>query len=387
MKIAYFDCFSGVAGDMIIGALLDAGLPFDKFESEIGKLGLTGYKLKSERVTKNNIAGTKFTVVLTEKQPYRNPKEIMAIIENSGLDEDIKLKSIKIFNRLAEAEATAHGEPLESVHFHEVGAVDAIIDICGTVIGLKMMGIEKIFSSPVSLGTGSIKTEHGLMPVPSPATAELTRNIPVRLTGIESELTTPTGAAILTTLANFSKPELLTVEKQGYGAGSRDLPGLPNLLRVFVGEIGDKFESDRITVMETNLDRATPEMIGQLIDDIMAAGALDVFITPILMKKNRPAHLLTLLCESDKKDKLAKMVFARGLTLGIRVRETSRMKLKRRELKISTSGGEVVVKLGSFDGTSIILPEFDDMTEAMRQSGKSYDDIYFEIRQSMGKEI
>ena len=177
------------------------------------------------------------------------------------------------------------------------------------------------------------------------------------------------------------------MEKPGYGAGSRDLPGLPNLLRVFIGEIGIEFESDRITVMETNLDRATPEIIGQLIDDIMAAGALDVFVTPISMKKNRPGHLLTLLCESDKKDKLAKMVFVRGLTLGIRVRETSRIKLKRRELKIATSGGEVAVKIGNFDGTSIILPEFDDMTEAMRQSGKSYDDIYFEIRQSMGKEI
>ncbi|MEE9553180.1 MAG: nickel pincer cofactor biosynthesis protein LarC [candidate division Zixibacteria bacterium] len=387
MKTAYFDCFSGVAGDMIIGALLDAGLPFDKFKSEIEKLRLTGYELKSERVTKNHISGTKFTVELTEKQPHRKPGEIIAIIENSGLDKEIKINSIKIFNRLARAEAAAHGESMENVHFHEVGAVDAIIDICGAVIGLEMMGIEKVYSSSISLGTGNIKTEHGLMPVPSPATTELVRSVSVRLTDIESELTTPTGAAILTTIAEFSKPEGLSIENTGYGAGSRDLPGLPNLLRVFTGEIYEKLESDRITVMETNLDRATPEMIGQLIDDALAGGALDVFITPILMKKNRPGHLLTLLCELEKKDKLAKMVFTRGLTLGIRIREISRMKLKRKELKITTSGGEVAVKVGSFDGTSILLPEFDDMAEAMRQSGKSYDDIYFEIKQSMGKEI
>ena len=387
MKIAYFDCFSGAAGDMIIGALLDAGLPFDRFESEIEKLGLGGYKLKSERVTKNHIAGTKFTVDLTEKQPHRHPKDIIAIIEKSGLDDDIKQKSIKIFNRLAQSEAAAHGEPIERVHFHEVGAVDAIIDICGAVIAFKMMGIEKICSSPISLGTGSIKTDHGLMPVPAPATAELVRSIPVRLTDIESELTTPTGAAILTTLAEFSKPDGMIIENTGYGAGSRDLPSLPNLLRVFIGEIGAETESDRVIIMETNLDRATPEMIGQLIDDIMAGGALDVFITPVIMKKNRPGHLLTLLCEPAIKDKLAKMVFTGGLTLGIRMSEISRMKLKREEKKITTSGGEVSIKVGSIDGAGIILPEFDDMAAAMKKSGKSYDDIYFEIKRFMGKEL
>ncbi len=387
MKIACFDCFSGVAGDMIIGALLDAGLPFDQFTSEIDKLELSGYNMKCERVTRNHIAGTKFTVDVGEKQPHRTPAEVIDIINKSGLDENIKEKAARIFNRLAEAEAAAHGETLEKVHFHEVGAVDAIIDICGAVMGFKLLGIEKIYSSSISLGIGNVKTAHGLMPVPAPATAELLKNIPVRFTDIESELTTPTGAAILTTLADFSTPGDLKIENSGFGAGSRDLPELPNLLRLFIGEIDTEFESDRITILETNLDRATPEMIGRLIDDTIAAGALDVFVTPIMMKKNRPGHLLTLLCQPAETVKFARMIFAGGLTLGIRFREVSRMKLSRREIKIATTGGEVAVKIGNLDSTSIILPEFDDMILAVRESGKSYDDIYFEIKQQIEKEM
>lgn len=386
MKIAFFDCFSGAAGDMIIGALLDAGLPFDELKSEIEKLGLKGYRLGWEHVTRNNIAGTKFTVEVSEKQPHRTPGQIISIIQKSGLGEDIKADSAEIFNRLAVAEAKAHGEPVEKVHFHEVGAVDAIIDICGTVIGLRLLGIEKVYSSPLALGTGKIETEHGVMPVPAPATADLARGFPVRTTDIEFELTTPTGAVILTTLARFEKPDEFRIDTVGYGAGSRDLPGLPNLLRVMIGQTRIDSESDVITVMETNLDRATPESLGEMVDELLEAGALDVFITPVLMKKNRPGHLLTLLCSPERKDKLSKIVFTRGLTLGIRVSATSRIKLKRRTVEIQTSGGRVSVKIGSCDGSDVILPEFDHMAAAMKRSGRGYDEIFFEIKEALRKE-
>lgn len=386
MKIAYFDCISGAAGDMIIGALLDAGLQFDKFESEIAKLNLSGYELKSERVTRNHIAGTKFTVKLIEKQPYRKPKEIIEIIENSGLDKDIKLKSIEIFNRLAEAEATAHGEPLEKVHFHEVGAVDAIIDICGTVAALKLLEIGKIYSSILPLGTGTVETDHGLMPVPAPATAELVKETPVRITAMEAELTTPTGAAILTTLAEFADPGIIKFKDTGYGAGSRDMPGLPNFIRVMISDTESEFDHDVIKILETNLDRVTPEISGALLDELMSAGALDVFITPVLMKKNRSGHLLTVLCQPDKMNELAKIIFALGMTLGIRVETRSRIKLDRREITVSISSGEIGVKIATLDGRDIIFPEFEDMIAAMKNTNRSYEDVYFEIMKKLGKE-
>ena len=386
MKVAYFDCISGAAGDMIIGALLDAGLPFDKFESEIAKLNLSGYELKSERVTRNHIAGTKFTVELIEKQPYRKPKEIIEIIENSGLDKDIKLKSIEIFNRLAEAEATAHGEPLEKVHFHEVGAVDAIIDICGTVAALKLLEIGKVYSSILPLGTGTLETDHGLMPVPAPATAELVKDIPVRITTVEAELTTPTGAAILTTLAEFTDPGIIQFKDTGYGAGSRDMPGLPNVMRVMITDTESEFDHDMIKILETNLDRVTPEISGALLDELMSAGALDVFITPVFMKKNRSGHLLTVLCQADKVNKLTKIIFGLGMTLGIRVESRSRIKLDRREVTVSTSSGEIGVKIATLDGRDIIFPEFEDMITAMKNTNRGYEDVYFEIMEKLGKE-
>ncbi|UCE65161.1 MAG: LarC family nickel insertion protein, partial [Candidatus Zixiibacteriota bacterium] len=232
MKLAFFDCFSGVAGDMIIGSLLDAGLSLDHLRLELEKLGLKGYSLSADKVVKNNISATKFDVQILEEQPYRKPKDIVEIIGNSKLDDEIKLQSIAIFNRLARAEAKVHGEPIDKIHFHEVGAVDAIVDVCGAVIGLKMLGVKKVFSSPLSLGTGRIETDHGVMPIPAPATAELVKEAPVRMTTIETELTTPTGAAVLTTLADFNAPEILEPKQVGYGAGSRDLQELPNLLRV-----------------------------------------------------------------------------------------------------------------------------------------------------------
>jgi uncharacterized protein (TIGR00299 family) protein len=386
MKSAFFDCFSGAAGDMIVGSLLDAGLSLDYLRSELEKLGLSGYSLSQDKVVKNKISATKFNVELMEEQPHRKPKDIIDIINSSGLDDEVKRQSISIFNRLARAEARVHGEPEEDIHFHEVGAVDAIIDICGAVIGLKYLGVEKLFSSPLSLGTGRIETAHGIMPIPAPATAELVKGALVRMTTIEAELTTPTGAAILTTLADFNAPETLEPKLIGYGAGSRDLQELPNLLRVIIGETESQFEHDLVKVLETNLDRTSPEILGGIFDELISAGALDVHITSTLMKKNRPGQLLTVLCKQENLDKLAGIVFRRGLTLGIRVKTIPRIKLHREEKIISTSGGDVSVKVARLDDKEMIFPEYDDMVKAMRHADKSYDDIYFEIRSKMRKE-
>jgi pyridinium-3,5-bisthiocarboxylic acid mononucleotide nickel chelatase len=386
MSLIYFDCFSGVAGDMIIGALLDAGLPFADFKGEIDKLGLSGFEINARKVVKGNIEGTKFSVEIREKQPERQPKEITRIILSSKLDNDIKEKAVRIFTRLAEAEAIAHGEPLEKVHFHEVGAVDAIVDICGAVIGLKLLGVDEIYSSNLPLGKGIIATSHGTMPIPAPATAVLVKGFPVRITNVDTELTTPTGAAILTTLANFSDPGDFTMRLSGYGAGSKYLTGLPNLLRVMMGERTSGFETDTILILESNLDRVSSENLGALLDDLIAAGALDTFVLPITMKKNRPAHLLSILCEPDKKDKLARIVFGSGKTLGIRVGSSSRLKLPRRQIIVPTSGGDISVKVAELDGKKLIFPEYDDMSHAMKKAGVSYDDIYFEIQRAIRKE-
>ncbi len=386
MKLAFFDCFSGVAGDMIIGSLLDAGLSLDHLRLELEKLGLKGYSLSAEKVVKNNISATKFNVQILEELPYKKPKEIVEIIGNSKLDDDVKLQSIAIFNRLARAEAKVHGEPIDKIHFHEVGAIDAIVDVCGAVIGLKMLGVKKVFSSPLSLGTGRIETDHGVMPIPAPATAELVKEAPVRMTTIEAELTTPTGAAVLTTLADFNAPETLEPKQVGYGAGSRDLQELPNLLRVMICEMGTGFDHDIVKILETNLDRTSPEILGGIFDELISAGALDVFVTPTIMKKSRPGQILTVLCKQENLDELAKIVFRRGLTLGIRIETILRIKLIREEITIPTEGGEVSVKIGRLDGRELLFPEYDDMIKAMKNADRSYDDIYFEIQSSLRKE-
>lgn len=387
MPLAYFDCFSGVAGDMIIGALLDAGLPFGDLKGEIEKIGLSGYEISARKVAKNNIEGTKFSVEIQAKQAERTVRQITKIIKSSRLDPATKEKSIRIFNRLAEAEAIAHGESIDKVHFHEVGTVDAIIDICGAVVSLKMLGIEKVYSSSLPLGKGSITTSHGQMPVPAPATATLVKGVPVRITNIDWELTTPTGAAILTTLASFSDPGEFVARHTGYGAGTKYLSGLPNFLRVMIGDVATGLESDTVMVLETNLDRATPEVVGGIIDDLLSAGALDAYIIPTVMKKNRPAHLLSVLCEPDKRDKLAKVIFESGKTLGIRVSSAGRVKLARKQITVATSGGDVAVKVAEQERRKYLFPEYDDMVKAMKKTNLGYDDIYFEIQQAVRKGV
>ena len=386
MKTAYFDLISGASGDMIIGSLLNCGLSLDDLETELAKLPLKGYSLSEKAIKRHHIAATKFYVQIEETHSHRGLKDIYKIIDDSTLKLAVKDKCKLIFGRLAEAEAKVHGETIETVHFHEVGMVDAIVDICGAVIGLDLLGIEKVYCSELTVGKGTVETQHGTMPVPAPATAELIKGFPVRQTNISQEILTPTGAAILTTLADFDKMPVMKSSVIGYGAGTKEFKELPNLLRLFIGESESGLLEDEITLLETNLDRTSPEHIGFLMENLLLAGALDVFVTPILMKKNRPAQMLSILCETFDRTKLADIIFSSGATLGLRVNQVKRWKLERELKNFQTAYGEIPVKLAYYNDRVLYFPEYDVVAEKARQSGKSFDEIYFEIVSQLRKE-
>jgi len=397
MKIAYFDCFSGISGDMTLGALIDLGLDPNLLEAELKKLQLEGYKLSFYKVQKHGITGTKAQVELAhhhdehnhehdhendhdnphthkknhEHKHTRNLGDIRQLITSSQMDEEVKTKSMSIFTRLGEAEAKIHGVTIDQVHFHEVGAVDSIIDIVGSVIGISALGIKKVYSSPLSLGRGMAKSSHGVIPIPAPATLELLKGIPVKQTEIKGELVTPTGAAIISTLAEGfgTMPEMI-IDKISYGAGFKDLPEQPNMLRICLGHTTSKFESDTIFVAETNIDDMSPQIYDLLIDKLLVLGALDVFLTPILMKKNRPANKLTVLVEQQNLQKIHECILIETTTMGVRVYKADRKKLSRQMSEVETEYGKVRVKLGKIGERVIkVLPEYDDCKRLSIEKG------------------
>ena len=382
MKIAYFDCFSGIAGDMIIGALLDAGLELSALKRELKKLPLTGYQIKAFKTEKKGIRGTKFEVKAPQEKFHRNLKDIFKIIDKSSLDKKIKENSKKIFGRLAEAEAKVHGVNVDKIHFHEVGGVDAIIDIVGAVIGLDILKVDKIYSSPLSFGKGYVKFSHGKFPVPAPATVELCKNIPVRYTDIEGELVTPTGAAIITTLAEFSHRLDFKIEKIGYGAGSADLKEIPNLLRVMTGEKNLDLEQDEILVLETNIDNTTPEVLGYLTEKLIEKGALDVYLVPVIMKKGRPGTILSVICKVDKLNELSSLIFSETGTIGLRTQFHLRKKLPRRIEVVKTRFGKAKVKIIEYGDKIHISPEFEDCKILAEKNNLSLKEIYREVEKS-----
>lgn len=382
MKIAYFDCFSGIAGDMILGALLDSGLELSALKKELKKLPLTGYKLEAFKTEKHGIRGTKFEVKTPKEKTHRNLKDILKIIDRSSLDKKIKESSKKIFRRLAEAEAKVHGVNVDKIHFHEVGGVDAIIDIVGTVIGLDLMGAEKIYSSPLSFGRGFVEFSHGKFPVPAPATVELCKNIPVRYTDIEGELVTPTGAAIITTLAEFSERLDFKIKKIGYGAGSMDLKETPNLLRVMIGEKDVALEQDEILVLETNIDNTTPEILGYLTERLMQEGALDTYLVPIVMKKGRPGVLLSVLCKPEELNRLSSLIFSETGTIGLRTQFHLRKKLPRKVRVVRTQFGKARVKIVEYGEKIHISPEFEDCRILADKENVPLREVYREVEKS-----
>jgi len=362
LRVAYFDCFAGISGDMTLGALIDAGLDIEKLKAELSKLNLGGYKISSEKVVKNGITGTQVYVQVDEQKTHRHLRHINEIIDNSTLDDDIKNRAKNIFRRLAESEAKIHNTTVEKIHFHEVGAVDAIIDIVGAVIGVKLLGIKKVYASKIHTGRGYVNCQHGKIPVPAPATMELLKDFPIYSTGIERELTTPTGAAIITTLADSfgNMPEMM-VEKIGYGAGTGDLE-IPNLLRIIIGEDrSDAYESDTVTVIETNIDDMNPEFYEYVMEKLLDNGALDVYTAPVLMKKGRPGTLLSVITDENKLDYIISVLFSETTTIGVRMHRASRKKLHREVVTVSTEYGDIRVKLSRYKGQVInIAPEYKD---------------------------
>lgn len=363
MTLAYFDCFSGISGDMTLGALVDAGVGIDALRAELAKLNLAGYELKDEKTTRSGIAAVKVHVVIDEKsQPSRHLADILKIINASSLSASIKEKSGLIFKRLAEAEAKVHATTPDRVHFHEVGAVDAIIDIVGSVIGLELLGVTQVLASPVNVGSGTVQTSHGMFPIPAPATAELLRGIPIYQSSTQFELATPTGVAIISTLASsFGPLPPMRVNRIAHGAGNKDFPGQPNILRLFTGESAASYEEDTSLVIETNIDDMNPQVYDYLIERLMKAGAQDAYLTPIIMKKGRPAILLSVLTDRGKADDLLNVIFRETTSIGVRIHEVGRKKLSREIGEIETKFGKVRVKIGKRgDEVLNVSPEYED---------------------------
>lgn len=378
MTLAYFDCFAGAGGDMIVGSLLDAGCDFDALRAELEKLGLGQTGLRLERVQRGGLSGSKFTVDVPDTpQPQRHLHHIVEMIEGADLPARAADRARAIFQRLAEAEASVHDTTPEKVHFHEVGAIDSIMDIVGAAVALELLGIDRIVSSPIPLGSGTIVCDHGEMPVPAPATSLLLRGVATVPGGNPGEMTTPTAAAILATLADdFAGPPAMNVAAVGYGAGTRDNGPIPNLLRVFVGSPSDESTVDTVVELSANIDDCSGEVLGAAIDALLAAGCLDAFATPAAMKKSRPAWVLSAICEPADVHRAEQILFAETTTLGIRRRTCHRSKLERSFATVETPYGPVRVKLGSREGKVLSAsPEFADCIAAAKSHHASLREV------------
>lgn len=380
MRAIYFDCFAGVSGDMTIGALLDLGVEIDALRSQLESLNLGSYEMNISRVKRSSIAATKFDVLIDEsRQPHRHLRDIREIVESSSLSELTKRRSMRVFELIAEAEARVHGTTPDKVHFHEVGAVDSIIDVVGAMICIELLGIEEFLSSPLRVGRGSIKVAHGEMPVPAPGTAELLRGIPIYSGDRDGEFVTPTGAAIVAALcSNFGSLPSVKIERVGYGAGTRDPKDFPNALRLILCEIQkDKLQNaesiaapDSVIVIQTNIDDMSPQAYGYVMERAFDAGALDVFMTPVQMKKDRPGVLLTVLCEQSKLDAITDLLLRETTTLGIRYYATKRRVLDRSIETVETEYGAVKIKVARAGKTTLhFQPEYEDCARLAREAG------------------
>jgi uncharacterized protein (TIGR00299 family) protein len=370
VKIVYFDCPSGAAGDMIMAALVDAGVPFESLRADLRKLALPGWDLVRREVKRGAFRATKIDVEIDRRaeRQHRSLGDIVAILEASALPAAVKERAGRVFARLAEAEARVHGTTRDAVHFHEVGAVDAILDVTGAVLALATLGIDTVYVSALPLGGGFVEGAHGRMPVPAPGTAELLRGFPVVDTGLRAELVTPTGAAILTTLARpAARLPGMVVSAVGYGAGTRDLPETPNVLRCFVGEAEDDAVAETVAQVETTIDDMSPQLYEPLIERLFEAGALDVFLTPVIMKRSRPGTVLTALCPRTRVDELARVLFEESSTIGVRWTEWRRATLPRETVTLPTSYGAIPFKVSRLGGRVVtVTPEFADVTRIAR---------------------
>jgi len=365
MKLAYFDCFSGISGDMTLGALVDAGCEVEHLRSELRALPVAGWELSAEKVWKNGMAAVRVKVKSEEQRKHRALHAILEIVQKSTLAAPVRERAAAIFTRLAEAEARVHDVPLEQIHFHEVGAVDAIVDIVGACIGFHALGIEKFACSALNVGGGTAKMAHGILPVPAPATANLLQGKPTYSNGVPRELTTPTGAAIVATLCDSFGPQPpMSVQAIGYGAGAADLESQPNVVRIMIGETLEKTvagDGEEIAVIEVNLDDMNPQIYGFFLEKALASGALDVYTTPVQMKKNRPGTLLTVLCKPEDTNTLMSLIFAETTTFGARTYRAQRRTLPREFVNVSTDFGGVRIKVSRVNGRILhVAPEYED---------------------------
>lgn len=372
MRLCYLDCFSGISGDMLLGALVDAGLSTDTLESELRKLQLQGWSLAVERVRRAGLTGTKLDFRVAQTPAPRSWQGIRKLIRSSQLSTGVKQRAEAIFERLAEAEANIHGVRQDEVHFHEVGALDSILDIVGAAVGFETLGIEKLLVSPLNVGSGCVQTEHGTLPVPAPATVALLKNAPIYSSSVEGELVTPTGAAVVAALAaGFGPLPRMTVSAIGYGAGTRDLKDQPNVLRVLLGESAETGESarePRVAVIEANLDDMNPLIGGYFMEQALATGALDVFYTPVQMKKNRPGLVLTVICPPERADALSELIFQQTTTIGLRLYEAQRRVLERAFVTVEMPLGPVRMKLAKLNGRLLnAAPEYEDCQRLARE--------------------
>ena len=382
MRTAYFDCFSGASGDMILGALIDAGLSPRRLREELKRLRIPTVRLEIGRVLKKGISGTRVSVEgRDEKRSHRNLKEVLRILRGSSVEPEVKEKSEEIFERIASVEAKIHHIPTEEVHFHELGGLDSIVDIVGAVWGIRELGIEKIHVSKVNVGTGFVKCEHGILPVPAPATLSLMEGKPIYSSGVERELLTPTGAAILSTLGSeFGSMPRIHVERIGYGAGRDDLPH-PNLLRLIIGTSESTSGKETVAVIETNIDDMNPQLYDYVMEKLLAMEVLEVFITPILMKKNRPGHLLTVICPSGKLPSVTAFLFRETTTLGLRWHQEEREKTDREIQPLRTKYGRIRFKLARWEGSVVNRsPEYEDCKRLALETGVPLKDVFEEAK-------
>ena len=361
---AYFDCFSGISGDMTLGALIDLGAPVDWLQNELSRLPLNRFQLTAAPVMRNGIRAISANVEIEESGRSRDYKKIKSLLEDCPLSDAVKSRSLSVFEKLAIAEAAIHGCPVDEVHFHELGGVDAIVDIVGTALCLEKLGIHEVISSRIPLGSGFVQCRHGRLPVPAPATIEILKDAAVYGAEVDSELVTPTGAAILTSLAqSFGPLPPMHVKKTGYGAGQRELTDRPNVLRIITGTPADSLQglqTDQIIILETAIDDMNPELFGFIMERLYEDGALDVCWIPVHMKKNRPGTLVKVLCREDGKDRLIRRLLSETTTLGVRYYKAERKVLAREQLTIQTSYGEIQVKrIKDPDGGHRLVPEYD----------------------------
>ena len=391
MKTLYFDCFAGASGDMILGALVSAGVSQQKLKDELQLLGLHGYEMDFDSVDRSGLGCSYARVKVADEHHHRHLSNILKIINDSQLSSVVKELAGKIFTRLAEAEAKVHNVSIEQVHFHEVGALDAIIDVVGAAIGFNLLGIERFVSSPLHVGSGTIQMEHGRFPVPPPAVTELLKGVPFYSTEIEGELLTPTGAAIITTVCSeFGPAPPMKLEATGYGAGTRQYPAFPNALRIMIGDDQVSQESagfinERLIMLETNIDDMSPQILGHVMERAFELGALDCYFTPVQMKKNRPGVLLSILCNQTQQASLTEFLFAETTTLGIRKYEVERRAMKRKVITVETQYGPIDVKVAQLNGHIVkAMPEFTQCRAAAQKADVPLREVEDAARMALG---